>query len=368
MRLLINNDTEPACSTDVVTQVEKFRWWLTDYQPGFSALPESEQKNLAGSYFDQYARSGRLPPLPKDELIIPMTPGKKAIPNAKINDWVQNLETQLVQTFLHDTQLRDNLQWIEDTISTIVDKKVDQVVAGYLTYPLIYRANKLNGIYQILQNLIHHSIRYSLEQARFRTPDLKMILNVVSQISLNDGYRLVRVYGDQSLVEEFIAKFDPYISNNSAEMCTDIKDTIRKGCSLDTLYEMIYDRIYSLLSNGLNPDIAYDFNQSPMIYKFEQLFIPDNQSLSHKWYDDIPAVSNPHLESRLRSLETMTNEEHMELYLRVFMPKTTMRFYATIKDVFLFITQPENLWTIANKPQKRIKGRCTQKDIQVITL
>lgn len=331
----------------------KFKQWLVDNHPGFHRLSPLEQKDQTLSHYDQYAIYARLPPLPSKEPRIFVMDGQVVVPNAKLKALTQNLETKLTQIFLFNPDRSNCTLQLSNLITQLrIMDKIDDFVVQFLCYTLSSTTRNLVGAYQLYHNLVSHVIQYSLNNVRLADSSVVGVLKAIEEICINDGYRFIRLLTDPDLLQDFIDKIETYISNNPPEIQALILDAVRTACRVDTLCEMIYNRIHSLLSDTVDSWNNLDRNECvPNIDPFSKYNAPQPSQ-------------GPVTSSRIAHLETKEPLEILELYCRFFIPKTTAAHYNSIKDLYVSITQPETLLSIANRTEQPVRGRCTRKDLK----
>lgn len=367
MRLLINADNEsiflPPSPTrrselDQTSDLLKFRQWLHDYQPGFRDLAESEQQQQVCCYYDQYIRFGRLPLLPVQIDISQSCQPRE--PNAKVKALVHNLETRLVKAFLYNSAQTDWTSWIRQTITELIEcNKIDLVVADHLTYPLTRRANKLIGMHRLHHGLWYQSLEYTLYNQGLPESEVGILGNRIKDL-IRNNHRYTRIFRDPGLVEELLQQLDPDISYQTVETRNRIRRSLRLGCQRDTLVEMIYTRSRMAISCPVG-----SWSRT-----YTNVGKPKSDSIRLEsivgWEDDDAMEEENLSQSRLSSFGEMTDLEKMEWYMRFFMPQTTLEFYTEIKEVVQYVWHPEALENLAIRNIKRIKGRCTSKDLLMI--
>ena len=337
----------------LAVELGQFQQWLIHHQPDFHLLTPSEQKDQTRSHYDHFAVYGSLPPLPPFKPRILRINSHRVIPNTQVQALAHDLETRLVRTVLSDTVRLNYKLHISDVINARLQvKHIDDPVAQFLYCPLADLAENLEGICQLHFNLTAHAIEYALNNANLAKSAVTQILNATTQIFISGGCRLLRLLIDPDLIQYFLDKIGTYITENPPETQTLILNTIRTACDANTISEMVYNRMYSLLSSTAGLWNNLDFNAS----------IPNKDPLSN--YN--ASQRGQLVSSRIAHLETMEPVKILELYLRFFIPNTTTRYYTSIKDLFEFLTQPEILsQQIPNRPNKFQGGRCTRRDLKL---
>lgn len=340
-------------------ELGQFQQWLIQHQPDFHLLTPSEQVDQARSYHDHFAVYGSLPPLPPFKPRIFRINSHRVLPNPKVQALVHDLETQLVRTVLSDTLRWDYKLYAGDLITARLRiKQIDDPVAQFLYCPLTDMAENLNGICQLHYNLTAHAIEYALNNANLAKTAVTQILNATAQIFVKGGCRLVCLFIDPDLLQYFLDNVSTYITENPPETKTLILNAIRTACDAHTISEMVYNRMYSLLSSTAELWNNLDFNASiPNKDPFPRYSAPPSYQEGQP--DRLAA-------SRVAHLETMEPVKILELYLRFFIPNTTTPHYTSIKDLFIFLTQPEILsQRIPNRPNKFRGGQCARRDLNL---
>ena len=362
MRLLIDFDNESIflppipisdSELDPTSDLQQFRQWLHNYQPGFRDLTESEQQQQTRYYYDQYTVSGRLPLLPVQTSTLQIAQFTR--PNAKIKALVHNLGVRSAKAFLYDSAQTDWTSWVRQTISELVrSNKIDLVVADYLTYPMIDRINKLIGMYWLHQGLWLQTLQYALYNHEFPESQVRTICDGIQE-SIGNNHRYIRIFQEPTLIEELFRHLEPHINQDTTETRDQIRRSIRVGCQRETLVEMIYTRLGVAIQSTIGTwSSTYTHHGSPKL--------DDTQLDSRTEWEDHIVEEESLSQRRLCNFETMTTLEKMEWYMRVFMPKITREFYTAIPEVVQYIWHPEELENLANRKSKLVKGRCTSKD------
>ena len=349
----------PTGTRSLASELNQFQQWLIHHQPDFHLLTPSEQVDQARSHYDHFAVYGSLPPLPPLKPRIFRINSRLVMPNAQVEALVHDLETQLVRAILSDTLRWDYKLHIGDVINARLRiKQIDDPVAQFLYCPLTDMVENLEGICQLHFNLTAHAIEYCLNNANLAKSAVTQILNATTQIFIKGGCRLVRLFIDPDLLQYFLDKIGTYITETPPETQTLIVDTIRTACDAHTISEMVYNRVHAVLSSTADLWNNFDFNASiPNKDPFSRYNAP--LSLLEGQLDRLAA-------SRIAHLETMEPVKILELYLRFFIPNTTTPHYTSIKDLFIFLTQPEILsQQIPNRQNKFRGGRCTRRDLNL---
>jgi len=337
----------------LASELGQFQEWLIHYQPDFHLLTPSEQAYQIRNHYDRYTVYGILPPLPSLKSRIFRINSHRVIPNAQVQTLVHDLETKLVRAFLSDTTRSDYKLYAGDIINARLRiKQIDDPVAQFLYCPLTDIAENLNGIGQLHYNLTAHAIEYALNNANLAKSAVTDILNATINIFIKGGCRLVRLFIDPDLLQYFLDQISTYITENPPETQTLILNAIRTACDANTISDMVYNRMYSLLSSTADLWNNLDFNAS----------IPNKDPFSRYNAPQLGRLAS----LRIAHLETMEPVDILELYLRFFIPNTTTLHYTSIKDLFQFLTQPEILsQQIPNRPTKFRGGRCTRRDLNL---
>ena len=341
------------------TQLQDFRTWLQKYHPGFCNLPESEQLRQCSRFFSVYIHEGVLPPLPVPDSRIRIHPGKYAVPLEPVHNILYNLKTQLIDAFFKDPKFSNYTRIVFNTVhQCLMSNQIDSLVSKFLILSLTEMADHLDAIYHFHLNLISHSLQYYLLKTNVAHSDITSIINASTQIFIQGGYRLVGILFKPDLLEDFIRRFDPFLVTVPSNLKSLIADTIRLSCSIDSIFDMIDNLLYSVFCSSSTPweDIQVETFCSDF---------PSGPHTPDTTYD-------AHQNSRISNLSSLSRSDSIQLFLRLFIPNTAILFQGSVQALCIFLTDSDSDYRkgimTSCQSLKPVPSRCTYLDLQIIDL
>lgn len=340
-------------------ELQHFQTWLQKYHPGFCNLPLSKQFQQCSRFLSIFIHKGILPPLPLPDSRIRLHPGKYALPLPPLQNLRHNFNTQLIRSFFQDPKFSNYTRIVFNTVhQSLISNQIDSLVCKFLVLSLTETADHLDAIYHLHLGLISHSLQYYLLKTNLAHSDITSILNATTQIFLHDGYRLLSILFNPDFLETFIHLFDSFLLTVPPDLKSLVASTIRLSCSLDSIFDMIDDRLYSLFSKSSTPWTNFHvdtlFSDPPSD--------TDGFDTSHDHYQN----------SRISNLRSLSRPDTIQLFLRLFVPDTTILFQGSIHSLSSFLTDLDSdfraPFLTPDEFFKPVPSKCTHLHLQILDL
>ena len=345
----------PRVSTFVYdSELVHFTNWLKAFQPGFADLPEVDQPIKSREYFEHFLQHGCLPPLPeasKNQIRL-VYRGRSlqatATPKPNVMWWVRKLESQLLQDCLSKT-VNDTdtvIQELEVQLNRLVVKEyIDNCTRIYLSHAIKARFNVVIGMFHLIYSLFIHTLEASLVKFRFDNTSVDHLLSLVRIIFMNRGYSYMAIFSNDQLVNELISSLRSEVGQCSTEVIENISVSIQHAAKLITLLDV--SKV--VLSNFLKHP---RWGDGCLASQVSTIFGDRYEGISYD--NDVASLI------RSASLDSMAQQDLIELYLRLLVPRTSKSHYFALKETAKYIIEPDSLQ--ATIP-RRVRCKCTYKDV-----
>lgn len=336
------------------SELVHFTNWLKSFQPGFADLPEVEIEVKSRESFEHFLGHGSLPPLliESENPIRLVYRGRSlqamATPKPNVMLWVRKLQSQLIQDCLFKTANDADtvIQDLEVQLNRLVAKEyIDDCTKIYLSHAIKIRFKMVIGMFHLIYNLFIHTLEACLVKLRFDTASVDHLLSLVRLIFMRRGYSYMAIFSNEQLVNELISSLQPEISQCSIEVIENISVCIQRAAKLVTLLDV-------------SKVVLSDFLRHPrwgdgcLASQVSTIF--DNQHEGVSYDNDIAS------RIRLASLDCMAQQDLIELYLRLLVPKTSKSYYFALKETAKYIIEPDSLQITTSR---RVRCKCTYKDV-----
>jgi hypothetical protein len=369
-----------------------FTTWLERCQPGFMDIKsELGRKALAIQYFTTYIQEGKLPGLPEDTGFIVKGSGNSDFrliphPSKKVRDHLSNLERQLLIVDHRRVGCYELYNLFEIKIRALINEnnKIDKVVGWYLE-TMIYRRIDLIQIARSLSwKLMLHNLYDQLVREGF---NLFSICNLIDYILGDSRNFYSQVFSDLNLVQGLRRKVKAHLERSNTPTREAVDRAIVNACNLEVLMDLIYRNLKSEvrdLDRDWGPSGCSEIHHGTQwgiqdIINLSSRAVEDETNWVSEWNPSDPEPDNfsydPYVESRLQSLETMSNSEKLVMYVRLCMSDSEVMFKENqdpqlipkAVSCILEPSPPVERWNAP--PAINIRGQCRASDLgyQIIT-
>jgi len=350
-------------SFDPATEFPGFKIWLLSYHPGFTDLTSEVQESRAREYFDQLQLTGRLPPLPLEMPGFMMLQDQTEIlrviasPHPSVTQWLESLEHPLLHSFLSDPTHHPHEQSEHRLDRLVTAQCIDPQIRLYLSYMLTERYNLLLGIFRLVYSLYINNLKSSLRKMHIALQSTEKILKVVENILNESRYIYMAIFSNEQLVDQLIQSLNPHIRHSRPTVIQKINLSIRQASQVQTLLELITEDVHRFI---MFPHLGVRRSTSNPVeavlrYRPESTDQIGGQHIATHTDEEVIAANR-----RIATLNALSSEELIELYVRVWVPDISRLFYKSIKAAATYIIHPESL--IVTTPAI-VRTRCTYIDV-----
>jgi hypothetical protein len=356
-------DVRAPESFDPAAQFPGFKMWLLSYQPGFTDLASEIQESRAREYFDQLQLTGRLPSLPTETPGFMMIQDKTQIlrviasPHPSVTQWLESLKNQLLRSFLSDPTHHPHEQSEQRLGRLVTGQCIDPQIKMYLSYMLTERYNFLLGIFRLVYSLYINNLKSSLRKMHIALQSTEKILKVVENILNQSHYIYMAIFSKEQLVDQLIRSLNPHIRQSRPTVIEKINLSIRHASQVHTLLERIKDNVDTFL---MYPHLGVRRPTSDAveaILRYQPECTVQIGGLHTAIHTDEEVIA---ANRRVATLNTLSSEELIELYVRVWVPDISRLFYKSITAAATYIIHPESL---IETTHTIVCTRCTYIDV-----
>ena len=372
-----------------------FTTWLEKCQPGFMDIQsEIDRKALAVEYFTTYLQEGKLPELPEEVRFIVTRSGDSnfrliAHPSKKVRDHVSNLERELLimePTRIGYYELYDHFQ---TQIRALINKsnKIDKVVGWYLETMIYRRIDLIQITRSLAWKLMLYNLYDHLAREGFNLSSICNLIDLILSIFGNSGNLYSRILSDPHPVQRLRRRVETHLVESNTPTREAVDQAIVNACNLEVLMDLIYQNLKLEVQNldrdwgpSGRSEIPHGTRWGTQdIINLSSRAVEGDTNWVSEWspLDSEPDDSSfdPYVESRLQTLETLSDYEKLVIYVRLCMWDSEVMFKENqdpqliLKAVSGILEPPPSVERWSVPPTIKIRGLCHASDLgyQIIT-
>lgn len=364
-----------------------FTTWLQKCQPGFMDIQsEVGRKALATEYFTTYLQEGKLPELPEETGFLVKKSGDSDFrliphPSQKVRDHLSNLERELLMMNprrIGCYGLYDHFQTQIRVLLNNQRNKIDKVVGWYLETMIYRRIDLIQITCSLAWKLMLYNLSNRLVIEGFNLSSICNLIDYILTIFGNSGDFYSRILSHPNPVQQLRPKVNAHLARCNTPTREAVDRAIVDACNLGVLMDLIdqnlklelqnLDRNWGTSGYSEGPDGTQWGTQDIINLSSRPVAGETNWALEWRASDPEPrdCSVDPYLESRLQTLETLSDCEKLVMYVRLRMWDSEVMFKENqdpqlVRKAVSHILQP---LTISVPLAIRIRGQCRASDLR----
>lgn len=367
-----------------------FTTWLEKCQPGFMDIQsEVGRKALAIEYFNTYLQEGKLPELPEETGFLVKKSGNSDFrliphPSQKVRDHLSNLERELLMMNprrIGCYGLYDHFQTQIRVLLNNERNKIDKVVGWYLETMIYRRIDLIQITCSLAWKLVLYNLSNRLAIEGFNLSSICNLIDYILTIFGNSGDFYSRILSHPNPVQQLRRRVNAHLAGCNTPTREAVDRAIVDACSLEVLMELVnqnlklelqnLDRDWGLSGRPEGPHATQWGTQDVVNLSSRALEDEANWVLQWSPSDLEPddCSLDPYVESRLQTLETLSDYEKLVMYVRLRMWDSEVMFkenqdpQLVPKAVRSILGPPPRIERRSVRPIIKIRGPCSASDL-----
>ena len=382
-----------------------FTTWLEKCQPGFMDIQsEVGRKALAIEYFNTYLQKGKLPELPEEIGFLVKKSGDSDFrliphPSQKVQDHLSNLERELLTMDLTYIGFHGLYGFFGTKIRALINNKrnpIDKVVGWYLETMIYRRIDLIQTTRSLTWKLMLYNLSNQLAIEGFSFSSIYNLIDYILSIFGNSGDFYSRILSDSDPVQRLRRKVNAHLWGSNTPTREAVDRAIVNACNIEVLMGLIarnlksevqnLDRDWGSLGRSEGPygtqwgtrDLV---NLSSRAVEGQTNWTlewnpsdpePDDYSLGPRGSAGSPeglGPLDPYVESRLQTLETLSDYQKLVMYVRLRMWDSGVMFKENAdpqlirKAVSGILCPPPRIERGSVQPVIKIRSPCRASDL-----
>lgn len=363
-----------------------FTTWLEKCQAGFMDIPsQMGRKALAIEYFTTYLQQGKLPELPEETGFLVKKSGDSDFrliphPSQKVRDHLSNLERELLimdPTRIGYYRLYDHFQMQIRVLINNKRNKIDKVVGWYLETMIYRRIDLIQTTRSLVWKLMLYNLSNQLAIEGFSLSSICNLIDYILTIFGNSGDFYSQILSDCNPVQRLRRKINAHLAGSNTSTREAVDRAIANSCNLEILMHLIDQNLKSEVQNLDRDWGPSGRSEGPHatqwgtrdIVNLSSRMMEGETNWALEWNPSDPEPDDcsldPYVESRLQTLETLSDSEKLVMYVRLRMWDSEVMFKENqdpqlIRKAVSCILEPP---TVSVSPAIKIWGQCRASDL-----